>query len=315
MKPYVAGIQPQGEGWIKLNTNENPHPIDVKLEIDLNRLRLYPDPDSGELCETIAGIFGCSRENVFAGNGSDEVLALAFQAFFSGKETSMPEVSYGFYPVWAEMYNVKPRFIPLKNWEIDWAEYGGNCIIANPNAPTGLALDIREIPKGGVVIIDEAYIDFADVPSTAPLIKKYDNLLVVRTFSKSYSLAGLRVGFAIGHEKLIGRLKMFKNCFNSYPLDALAQHIAANAVRQQPKTAEVKKTREWLKTQIKCLDSQANFVFWEIDNSKRMYEHLLEHKILVRYWDKFPGRLRVSIGTDKEMEAFLACTEKLTKPR
>ena len=311
MKPYVAGIQPKGEGWIKLNTNESPYPLDVKIDLDLRKLRLYPDGDSCGLCEAIAEKFEVSSENVFCGNGSDEVLALAFQAFFSGKDVAIPEVSYGFYPVWAERYGAKARFIAMRNWRIDWNEYGGNCIIANPNAPTGLAMEIKEIPQGGVVIIDEAYIDFADVASAAPLTKKYDNLLIVRTFSKSYSLAGLRVGFAIGNEKLIERLKTYKDCFNSYPLDTLAQEIAAAAVKQPPVTSKVIRTREWLKGQIPCLDSQANFVFWEIENAKEMYEYLLSNKILVRYWEQFPNRLRVSIGTQKEMEVFICCVKQM----
>ena len=307
MKPYVAGLQPKGEGWIKLNTNENPYPIDVNVNIDLNSLRLYPDGDSTELCTAIAERYDVSAENVFCGNGSDEVLALAFQAFFTGQEVSMPSISYGFYPVWASMYDVTPKFIPLKDWQIDWREYSGNCIIANPNTPTGLAIKIEDVPQGGIVVIDEAYIDFANVPSAIELIEKHDNLLIVRTFSKSYSLAGLRVGFAVGNEKLIKKLKDYKNCFNSYPLDKIAQNVATQAIKHNPNTSEVIETREWLKTQINCLDSQSNFVFWELDNSKAMYEHLLANKILVRYWEHFPNHLRISIGTKQEMEEFIKC--------
>ena len=303
--PYVAGIQPKGEGWIKLNTNENPYPPRLHGHLNLGALRLYPDADSGALCEAIAETYGVSPANVFCGNGSDEVLALAFQAFFAGREVMMPAVSYGFYPVWAELYGVRAKLVPLRDWAIDWSEYGGDCIIANPNAPTGLAFEITNIPRGGVVIIDEAYLDFAQVPSVIALTKQYENLLVVRTFSKSYSLAGLRVGFAIGNEKLIRQLKITKDCFNSYPLDQLAQTLAAEAIRQPPRVAEVIATREWLKKRIPCLDSQANFVFWEAGDAKQMYERLLTQKILVRYWERFPHHLRVSIGTQEEMEAFL----------
>lgn len=310
MKPYVAGIQPKGEGWIKLNTNENPYPLNLKAAVDFDALRLYPDGDSRALCEVIAQRCQVAPENVFCGNGSDEVLALAFQAFFSGKKVMMPEISYGFYPVWADMYRTSPVYVPLSSWVVDWERFEGNCIIANPNAPTGLAFAVKEIPQGGVVVIDEAYMDFADIPSAVELTKSYDNLLVVRTLSKSYSLAGLRVGFAIGHETLIQKLTEYKNCFNSYPLDALAQQIAAQALRQEPQVREVIRTREWLKTQIPCLDSQANFVFWEVDDAKGMYEHLLANQILVRYWDHFPGHLRVSIGTQKETEAFLCCAKQ-----
>jgi len=307
--PYVAGIQPKGEGWIKLNTNENPYPPRISAELNLDALRLYPDPESSELREAIAETFDVAPANVFCGNGSDEVLALAFQAFFADRDVMMPDISYGFYPVWAQMYGVRANYVPLKNWAIDWDDYHGNCIIANPNAPTGLAFEISDIPQGGVVIIDEAYIDFANVPSAVALTKKYDNLLVVRTFSKSYSLAGLRAGFAVGSEKLIQKLNIYKDCFNSYPLDQLAQTIAAEAIRQLPCVEKVIETREWLKTKLKCLDSQANFVFWEAGDAKSMYEHLLSKKILVRYWEQFPHHLRISIGTQKEMEAFFDETQ------
>jgi histidinol-phosphate aminotransferase len=311
MKPYIAGFQPQEEGWIKLNTNENPYPVDINVDLDLGSLRLYPDPDSTGLCRAIAQKFNVMPENVFCGNGSDEVLALAFQAFYAGQKVTMPDISYGFYPVWAKAYGLLPELIHLKDWEIRWSEYTGNCVIANPNAPTGLAVNISEIPQRGIVIIDEAYIDFAHAASAIDLTKKYDNLLVVRTFSKSYSLAGLRVGFAIGNVKLIQRLKLYKDCFNSYPLDTFAQRIAEAAIKQPPNTDEVIKTRQWMKTQIPCLDSQANFLFWEVADSKKMYEHLLENKILVRYWERFPNHLRVSMGTKEEMEEFLCCARRL----
>ncbi len=318
IKPYVAGIQPQGEGWIKLNTNENPYPVDVKIDLDFEKLRLYPQGDSDELREVIAAKFDVAPENVFCGNGSDEVLALAFQAFVSGQEVCMPEVSYGFYPVWAQMYNATPKFIPLKNWEIDFSEYSGNCIIANPNAPTGLAVTLDKIPQGGIVIVDEAYIDFANVPSAIELTKKYDNLLVVRTLSKSYSLAGLRVGFAVGNEKLIQKLTDYKNCFNSYPLDRFAQKIAAQALQKPPRTKEIIETRERLKSQINCLNSQANFVFWETPDAKELYEYLLTNKILVRYWgdnELLKNHLRITIGTDKEMEEFVKCVQQFQKEK
>jgi len=310
-KAYIPGLQPQGEGWIKLNTNENPYPTDVDIPINLANLRRYPDPDSHKLKAAIATKYNVSEDNVFCGNGSDEVLALAFQAFFSGTEVSMPSISYGFYPVWADAYGVTPRFILLDNWRINWCDYSGNTIIANPNAPTGLATEITDIPEGGVVIIDEAYIDFANTPSAIDLTHKYDNLLVVQTLSKAYSLAGLRVGFAVGNKKLIQQLKLFKDCFNSYPMDSIAEEVATAAIQKPPKVAEVIKTREWLKGQIPCLDSQANFVFYEVENAKNMYEHLLANKILVRYWDAYPNHLRVSIGTQAEMEAFICCVRQM----
>lgn len=307
---YVAGFQPKGEGYIKLNTNENPYPPKVNLEnIDLTKLKLYPDPESTKLKDAIATKFDVNSENVFVGNGSDEVIALIYETFFRNQILSQPDISYGFYPVWTDFYQAKAKFIPLKDWKIDFSEYRGNCIIANPNAPTGVGINIDSIPTDGIVVIDEAYIDFSDIKSAIELTKKYDNLLVVRTFSKSYSLAGLRVGFAIGNEKLIEKLNESKNSFNSYPIDMIAEDLATQAISQDPIVDEVKKTRAWLETQIDCLPSDANFVFWKIEKAKEMYEYLMENKIVVRYWDKFPDRIRVSIGTQKEMEAFIKCVK------
>ncbi|MDR0930696.1 MAG: aminotransferase class I/II-fold pyridoxal phosphate-dependent enzyme [Clostridiales bacterium] len=322
IQPYIAGIQPKGDGWIKLNTNENPYPPKLKLNDNLSEildnLRLYPDSDANALRDKIADDLNAkngtnlTRENVFVGNGSDEVLAIIFQTFFSGKTLCVPDVSYSFYPVWAQMYDVTPKVIATKNWGINWGDYSGNCIIANPNAPTSLAIDIERIPQGGVVVIDEAYIDFAEAESAVRLIGDNDNLLVVRTFSKSYSLAGLRVGYAIGDSALIEGLNRIKNSFNSYPVDALAQKIAMLA---EPNVDEVIATREWLKTKIDCLDSQANFVWWNVENAEEMYEYLLKNKILVRYWKQFPNNLRVTIGTQNDMEEFVKCIEKLTRPK
>lgn len=307
---YVAGFQPKGEGYIKLNTNENPYPPKVSLEgIDVSKLKLYPDPDSTKLAEAIAEKFNVNPKNVFIGNGSDEVIALIYETFFRNQVLSQPDISYGFYPVWTDFYQAKGNYIPLKDWTIDFSEYSGNCIIANPNAPTGVGINIDSIPEDGIVVIDEAYIDFSDLNSAIELTKKYDNLLVVRTFSKSYSLAGLRVGFAIGNEKLIEKLNDSKNSFNSYPIDMIAENLATQAIIQDPIVDEVKKTRAWLETQIDCLPSDANFVFWKIENAKEMYDYLMENKIVVRYWDKFPDRIRVSIGTQEEMEAFVKCVK------
>lgn len=313
---YVPGLQISGEGYIKLNTNENPYPPNIDLDIDLQSLRLYPNPNSDKLCKTIAEKHGVEIGNVFCGNGSDEVLALSFLAFFAGGDVMMPEVSYGFFPVWAQAFGAQAIKVPLNNWQIDWAKYSGNCIIANPNAPTGLAFQIDDIPSDGVVIIDEAYIDFANVPSADRLIGKHNNLLVVRTLSKSYSLAGLRVGYALGSKELIERLYLQKDCFNSYPIDTIAQSIATKAIMKPPNVEKIIKTRAWFMEQIKqsgwqCLDSQANFVFWEVENALEMYNHLLENKILVRYWDNFKNHLRVSIGMQEEMEKVLCCAKQM----
>ncbi|MDR1890929.1 MAG: histidinol-phosphate transaminase [Puniceicoccales bacterium] len=327
LQPYVAGLQPKGEGWIKLNTNENPYPPSPKIVLPpLDRLRLYPDGDSRQLCGAIAEKFGVRTDNVFCGNGSDEVLAIVFQAFLSGYELSQPDVSYGFYPVWSNMYDCVPRYIPVKDdFSIGVGDYKNRCvIIANPNAPTSLVLSFEEVEtmvkNNKFVVVDEAYLDFADVESAAELVKKYENLVVVRTFSKSYSLAGLRVGYAIGNAKIIEIMNRVKNSFNSYPLDMISQKVALDAFLDNDyhvqnckriiKTREdtIKKLRQ---IGLKVLDSQTNFLFIE----GNLYNELYENKILVRRWDRprIDKFIRVTVGTDNEMEVFVKCIEKLTK--
>ena len=338
--PYVAGLQPKETGWIKLNTNENPYPPSPEVAQALNHalfgadiagLRLYPDGSSGVLREAVARNFGVGYENVFCGNGSDEVLALAYQAFFSGKENVLaPDVSYAFYSVWSLMYDVGVKIIPLRDdFTINSDDYrhGNGVAIANPNAPTGVALGAAEIEKiarnnpGGVVVVDEAYMDFADVESAISLTKRYDNLLVVRTFSKSHSLAGLRVGYAIGNRALIDVLHRMKDSFNSYPLDTLAQIGAAAAIADRNYWEETRKriiatrretTKRLRELGYRTLDSQANFLFMEAKEAKKLYEHLFNNKILVRYWDKprISCYLRVTVGTDSEMEAFIECVKR-----
>jgi histidinol-phosphate aminotransferase len=380
LTPYVAGIQPQQSGWVKLNTNENPYPPSPKVAeaicgADFSRLRLYPDGDSAELKAAIAevlcmefsreggrGIVKSERlqsprsalarnappaedraciaslnnappalapENIFCANSSDEVLALAFQAFFSGKENVVtPDISYGFYPVWGEMYDVGMKFAPLgADFEVDPADYIGanGVIIANPNAPTCRIFtafdDLVERSKG-VVLIDEAYIEFAAPGSSAvSLVNKHENLLVVRTFSKSHSLAGLRVGYAVGSPALINGLCRVRDAFNSYPLDMLAQVGASAEIRDTAylasNTAKIIKTREKTINELENLNfrvvpSQANFIFMEAENARELYDYLFERKILVRHWNKprIANFLRVTIGTDNEMEAFLQCVKQ-----
>jgi len=336
LTPYVAGLQPRDPGWIKLNTNENPYPPSPKVtealaNADFNSLRLYPDGDSGGLSGAIAKTFGVGKENVFCGNSSDEVLALAYQAFLSGKDNVLtPDISYGFYPVWNEMYDVSAKILPLDdNYAINADDYrdGNGVIFANPNAPTGMALTLAEIERitrnnpNGAVIIDEAYMDFAQVENAVSLTKKYENLLIARTFSKSHSLAGLRVGFAVGSKALIGGLQRMKDAFNSYPLDMLAQIGAKAAIldveywnmtRNKIIATRNKTTEELRKLGYTVLDSHANFLFMRAENAKKFYEHLAANKVLVRYWDKprINGFLRVTVGTDAEMEGFLQCVKR-----
>lgn len=331
LTPYEAGYQPPDQGWVKLNTNENPYPPSPDVmkaleESGVARLRLYPDSDSSALRSAIADCAGVGTENIFCGNGSDEVLALAFQAFFSGKNDVLtPDISYGFYPVWGKMYDVGLRFLPLDEaFTIEVAAYRNSAgvVIANPNAPTGIALQIEEIEAivrsnpQGVVIIDEAYVDFSSCGSAVDLIGKYENLLVVRTFSKSHSLAGARVGYAVGGAELIGALQKVKNAFNSYPLDMLSQVCAAAAIKDvayySDKRDIIVETRKLVESELSCAPSQANFIFWKTQDGKAMYEHLYANKVLVRHWDKprISNYLRVTIGTREEMEVFLQCVKK-----
>jgi histidinol-phosphate aminotransferase len=336
LKPYVAGIQPKGNGWIKLNTNENPYPPsplvrDAIKNFDFAKLRLYPDGNSGALRKAISQKFNLDAACCFVGNGSDEVLAIAFQAFFSQKTNILtPDVSYSFYGVWAQMYDVDLRQICLRqDFAIDISKYrnGNGVIVANPNAPTSIAitkLEVEEIVKNnpkGVVIIDEAYVDFG-AQTAICLTKKYSNLLVVRTFSKSYSCAGLRVGFAVGNSNLINAMNAVKNSFNSYPLGILAQ-IGAKAALQDEEyfcknlksiIATRDKTAKALRElKINVLNSKTNFLFIEFENAKEVYEKLLKSKILARYWDdpRINKFLRVTIGNEKEMEAFIQCVKQL----
>ena len=336
LSPYVAGLQPQGDGWVKLNTNENPYPPSPQVlaaikGAKIDCLRLYPDGDSSILCKSIADSLHLPLEQIFIGNSSDEVLALAFAAFFRAKDSVfMPEISYGFYPVWSQLFDVGATRIPL---EADFTIHPGayrdakGVILANPNAPTSLALTLEEIEEivrqnpAGVVLIDEAYIDFANVESAVKLIPKYENLLVVRTFSKSHSLAGLRVGYALGQAPLIQGLQRVKNAFNSYPLDMLAQIGAKAAIQDRAYFHETRRkiiaTRDRVSVELCKLNyppllSQTNFLFVQAKEAKALYEHLLAHQILVRYWNtpRLSDFLRVTLGRDEEMEAFLTCVKQ-----
>ena len=334
--PYVPGIQPEGSGWIKLNTNENPYPPSPEVaealkSTDLSAIRRYPDSDSNMLVHTLARHLEVPAENIFVGNGSDEVLALAFSAFYSGQQgVLMPDISYGFYPVWSQFFDLGVDYRPLtQNFTIDPSAYtdASGVVLANPNAPTGIALNLDQIeqilqqnPKG-VVLVDEAYIDFATEKSAVSLVSKYDNLLVVRTFSKSHSLAGLRVGYAVGHVGLIAGLQRVKHSFNSYPLDTLAQTCAAASMADtaywDDTRRQIIQTRERTAVALQgmgysTLPSQTNFLFVQVPDAKKQYEFLLSHKILVRYWEKprLADFLRVSIGTEEEMEDFLTCVKQ-----
>lgn len=332
-EPYTPGEQPRGQSFIKLNTNENPYPPApsvLKAISDNNgeSLRLYPDPECLELRQTIAEYYGLQEKEVFCGNGSDEVLAFAFQAFFDpGRTILFPEVTYTFYPVYAALYNLDFKTITLdKEFTVPLDQFcggeAGGIILANPNAPTGKFVPLNGIrhlleknPQC-VVIIDEAYVDFGG-ESALQLIKEFPNLLVVQTFSKSRSLAGLRVGFACGQKDLIMALNMIKNSFNSYPLDRLAQAGAIAAIRDQAYFEETRlqiiKTRERLIPALESLgfqviESLANFIFISHPQvpAASLFQKLRENGILVRHYSvsQIDNYLRVTIGTEAEMERF-----------
>ncbi|OZY84252.1 histidinol-phosphate transaminase [Cellvibrio mixtus] len=338
LEPYVPGEQPQIDGLIKLNTNESPYPpspkvIDVINHDTIDRLRLYPDPNSKKLKNTIAHYYGVTAEQVFVGNGSDEVLALLFMAFFQqGKPLLFPDISYSFYPVYCKLFGIDYQTIPLcEDYTINFADYAqanGGIIFPNPNAPTAIGKPLAEIEAllqqntESVVVVDEAYVDFGAQTAIA-LVDKYPNLLVVQTLSKSRSLAGMRVGLAIGHRDLIDALDRVKNSFNSYPLDRIAEAAAIVAFEDETYFSrcrdQIIATRDWTTAELeklgfKVLPSQANFVFAEPlgKNAADLAQHLRDHKILVRYFNKprISQFLRITIGTDEQMQALIEALKK-----
>ena len=340
LTPYVPGEQPQGQTFIKLNTNENPYPpapaalAAIRAAAD-GTLRLYPDPECSVLRQALAETYGLRPENVFVGNGSDEVLALCFQAFFDpGREILFPDVTYSFYPVFAQLYGLNYREVPLNDdFSLPLEPFlGGNggVVIANPNAPTGRAVGldaIRALLEGNpraVVLVDEAYVDFG-AASAVELVKAYPNLVVVQTMSKSRALAGLRVGYALADENLIAALHSVKNSFNSYPLDRLAQAGAEASVRDrawfEDTVAKVVHTRDRTADRLERMgfqvcDSSANFLFVRYPGvaGRTLMDGLRQRGILVRWWDRprIADWLRISIGTDADMEALCAALAELT---
>ncbi|WP_411682491.1 histidinol-phosphate transaminase [Clostridium thailandense] len=333
IEPYVCGEQPKDKKYVKLNTNENPYPPSPKvLEAIKNAangdLRLYPDPNCDKLSETIAEYYDLDRKQIFIGNGSDEVLALSFLTFFNPGETIIfPDISYSFYPVYADLYKINYKLAKLKeNFSIsvdDFLTENGGVVIPNPNAPTGRCLDVASIKKildynsNKVVIIDEAYIDFGGV-SVVNLIKEYPNLLVIQTLSKSRSLAGIRVGFALGQEELIDGLNRIKNSFNSYTIDRVAAIAAVEAIKDEEYFREcaskIIKTREEVVEKLTLLDfnvipSKANFIFTAHSTypASELFTRLREKGVLVRYFNKnrINNYLRITIGSDEEMNYFI----------
>lgn len=339
--PYTPGEQPLIEGLVKLNTNENPYPPSPRVVAAIAQaaqegLQLYPDPQAGALRQAIANFHGIAAGQVFAGNGSDEVLAHAFFAFFrQSRPVLMPDISYSFYKVYCGLYGIAAQLVPLDDaLSIDVAQYRAPCggvVVANPNAPTGSGLPLADIEQllqqqsQCVVLVDEAYVDFGG-ESAIGLIARYPNLLVVQTLSKSRSLAGLRVGFAAGQRHLIEALEIVKDSFNSYPLDRLALAGAAAAYEDtayfETTRAAVIESREWLRGQLqgmgfKVLPSQANFLMARHPghDAAALAAGLREQRVLVRHFKlpRIEQYLRISIGTPAQCEVLVEACRVLLK--
>ncbi len=339
--PYTPGEQPNQPDMIKLNTNENPYPPApgvqrVLREMNGELLRLYPDPAAGVLVKAIADRYHLGEDQVFVGVGSDDVLAMCFLTFFNSKKPILfPDITYSFYDVWAELFRIPYERPPLdEGFHIrkeDYFRENGGVVFPNPNAPTGVEMpleDIEDILKANpdvIVIVDEAYVDFGAC-SALPLIEKYENLLVVQTFSKSRSLAGMRIGFACGNPVLIKYLNDVKYSFNSYTMDRTALAAGVEAIKDeayfQETCSKIMETRERAKGELKKLgfsfqDSKSNFIFAEHEScpAAELFQALREQHIYVRYFPK--GRtgnhLRITIGTPREMEAFFAFLRKYLK--
>ena len=339
IEPYTPGEQPKDKKYIKLNTNENPYPRSAKViekieSMNLEDLKLYPDPDVTELRKVIAEYFSnkindkITHKQVFIGNGSDEILAFIFMTFFNARDkVYYPDITYSFYPVYADLFNVKEIKIPLNdNFEIEIQKYfglDGHIIITNPNAPTSIALkldEIEEIVKNNpnqLIIVDEAYVDFG-AESAVKLINKYDNVLVVQTFSKSRSMAGIRLGYALGCESIIEGLNRLKFSFNSYTIDRISIEAGIESFKDneyfEKTNAKIIQTREKTSEKLKklgfkVLNSSANFIFISHKDvyAGDLYKQLKENGVLVRYFskDRIDNYLRVTIGTDEEMGIFI----------
>ncbi|MCP5164457.1 MAG: histidinol-phosphate transaminase [Pseudomonadales bacterium] len=339
LTPYVPGEQPRLDRLVKLNTNEHPYPpspavLEAIAGVTGDELRRYPDPESSALKQALARRHGLEPAQVFLGNGSDEVLAHVFQALLRHEDPLLfPDVTYSFYPVWCELYGIPWRAVPLRaDFAIEPLDYdarAGAIILPNPNAPTGRLLSVDAMRRllqrnpDAVVVIDEAYIDFGGA-SAVPLLAEFDNLLVVQTLSKSRSLAGLRVGMAMGSAALIEALERVKNSFNSYPLGVLAQRAALAALEDEPYFLEANRrviaSRERLVAALRLqgfevLPSAANFVMASHPNrrAQELFTGLREQGVIVRYFSapRIANYLRITVGTDQQCDALLAALAQL----
>jgi len=336
---YVPGEQPADMEYVKLNTNESPYPpppgvIAAVKDEEIEKLRLYPNPDGTRLIEKLAGSYGVAPKNIIIGNGSDELLAFSFLAFCDkSRGVAFPDITYGFYPVYAELYDVPYEQIPLKDdFSIDPSDYigiGKNIVLANPNAPTGVALSLSDIEAivqsnpDHIVLIDEAYVDFG-AESAIPLTKKYDNLLVVHTYSKSRSMAGARMSYAIAQAPIIEDLSKMKYSFNPYNVNRLTQIMAEAALDEEAyfkeKRQEIIETRGYTEARLREMgfsmtDSKANFIFAAHPKigGKEFYLSLKEKGVLVRQWNKprISDYLRITIGTKAQMDKLINAVEEI----
>ena len=339
IEPYVPGEQPNLPDMIKLNTNENPYPpspkvVGVLKSFDCDSLRLYPDPNSQLLADALAKRYGLASDQVFLGVGSDDVLAIAFMTFFNSKKPVLfPDITYSFYDVWAELFQIPYERPALdEHFDLireDYYKENGGVVIANPNAPTGVLQnmdflrDVIEHNRDVVVIIDEAYADFSE-SSALELTKEYDNVLIVQTYSKSRSLAGMRIGYAMGNPELIKAMNDVRYSYNSYPMTRLSVALGVAALEDetyfQDTVAKVIETREWTKKELRALgfsfrDSRTNFIFAAHESvpAVQIFDALREKHIFVRHFSqkRIDNYLRISIGTREEMERFIEETEKI----
>ena len=338
LTPYVPGEQRHGDDVVKLNTNENPYPPSPQVLkelalVDGHALRRYPDPESTKLRKALAEYYQLELDQVFVGNGSDEILALSFMAFFTNEQPlQYPKLSYSFYPVYCELLGIQKQVHPMHDdFSIDLSAFTdnrGGIVFPNPNAPTSLAMSLSDIESllervtNTVVLVDEAYVSFG-AQSVVELINRYPNLVVSHTFSKSRSLAGMRLGAAFANPGLIEALSRVKNSFNSYPVDIVAQSAGVASLKDEAYYQQTLKkiitTRDNISGALKSrgfrvLDSAANFIFVSPpdNNAQQLFERLSDHGVLVRYWNSpdLASWLRISIGTDDEMNKLLEIIDK-----
>ncbi|MCJ7856513.1 histidinol-phosphate transaminase [Lachnospiraceae bacterium NSJ-143] len=331
--PYIPGEQSKNKNIIKLNANENPYPpspavLEALRNIAPKSLSMYPDSSAEPLVSALAEYYGVERNQIFAGNGSDDVLALSFMSFFnSDKPILFPDITYSFYPVWCRLFNIPYETPEISdNFRIDPSDYykpNGGVIIPNPNAPTGISegrefiRDILEHNRDSIVIIDEAYVDFGG-SSSVELINEYDNLLIVQTFSKSRSLAGMRIGAAIGNSELISVLNSVKNCYNSYTMDSAAIACGTASVKDDRYFRDIlnriistreRSSEEFKKLGFTVYPSHSNFIFVTKPdiNARDLFEALKRDNIFIRYFNlpRIDNHLRITIGTDEQMDILI----------